>query len=84
MTEAEAKKKPTWGWLFNAVFYTMTVAVIVMEIWASVDGKDYSTSWTYLLLGHLKYEAVMALVGALVFWLPIHFWRRRNWKKSTS
>lgn len=67
---------------WRVAFLTLTALVIGMEIWAGVDGNPDTDPWTDLLVAYVPMEVTFALVGALLLWLPIHFWLRYRRRSS--
>lgn len=59
-------------------FMTMTVLTIGMELFAGLEKGWDLPAWTDLLTDNLPGELVLALTGALIVWLPVHFWVRRK------
>jgi hypothetical protein len=57
-------------------FLGLTAVMVVAEVWAAADGSPNTVPWTDYLMRFVPEEAVYALIGALVLWLPFHFWRR--------
>lgn len=62
----------------------MTVAAIGLELWASFDGSDETEPWTSLIVTYVPDEVAFAAIGALVLWLPIHFYRRYKRKNQSA
>lgn len=62
------------GWTVG--FLAVTALAIGMELFAIRDGNPDTQPWTDLVVDHLPEEGVYALIGALLLWLPIHFWRK--------
>jgi hypothetical protein len=65
---------PATRW--RILFLGLTAIVIGMEIWASADGDPNTRPWTDEIVGVVPMEVTFALIGALVLWVPIHFWVR--------
>ncbi|HEY5987350.1 MAG TPA: hypothetical protein VIV12_13390 [Streptosporangiaceae bacterium] len=47
-----------------------------MELYAANDGNPQTEPWTDLIVKHWSIEATFAAIGALMLWLPLHFWLR--------
>jgi hypothetical protein len=56
-------------------FLGLTAVLVGAEVWAATDHNPSTVPWTDYLL-RLPEEAVYALLGALLLWLPYHLWRR--------
>lgn len=69
-------KKVWWTITFLGVF---TLGALGMELWASFDRDPGTRPWTDYITD-LPIEVVLAATGALIIWLPIHFWRA--WSKK--
>jgi hypothetical protein len=65
---------PATRW--RIAFLGLTGLVIGMEIWASADGDPDTRPWTDEIVSAVPMEVTFALIGALVLWVPIHFWIR--------
>ena len=70
--------------VFTAVFLGITGLAIGLEIWASVDSNPDTIPWTWLLVNYVPWEVPLAVFGALVVWLPIHFYVRYRGKKRPN
>lgn len=70
-------RKHAFRWGFLAV----TVVALGTELWASFDSSDATEPWTDLITDHVPGEVTAAAIGALVLWLPIHFWLRYKRKR---
>lgn len=44
-----------------------------MECWASWDGDSDTDPWTDLITTYVPWEVAVAIFGALVLWVPLHF-----------
>jgi len=62
--------------VFRWVFLAVTVVALAAELWASFDSSDQTEPWTDLITTYVPGEVTAAAIGALVLWLPIHFWLR--------
>lgn len=68
-------------WVWVAGFLTATAAALVAECWASWDSDPDTVPWTELIVTYIPGEVTLAVLGALVVWLPAHFlvrYRRRR------
>lgn len=65
-----------------AAFLATTATALVAECWASWDSSPDTVPWTDLIVTYVPGEVTLAVVGALVAWVPYHFavryWRRRK------
>lgn len=71
-------------WLVG--FLGVTALAVVGELVGALDGNPDTPPWTDLIVRYVPAEAAVAVFGALVAWLPVHFYlryRRRNRKGST-
>jgi hypothetical protein len=59
---------------WRIAFLGLTGLVIGMEILAACDASPATRPWTTEIVGAVPMEATFAAIGALVLWLPIHFW----------
>lgn len=75
-------RRVLWRWLFLGV----TVLAIVMELVAALDRNDQTEPWTELISTYVPSEVAMLVFGALVAWLPLHFFLayRRNRKGNSD
>lgn len=64
-------------------FLTVTAVAVGAELWASFDGDPDTAPWTDLIVRYVPEEVTFALIGALLLWLPLHFWRRYTRKRKT-
>jgi hypothetical protein len=62
------------GW--RIAFLTTTALAIGEELYASLDGNGSTEPWTDLVVRYVPWEAAVALLAALLVWLPIHFYAR--------
>lgn len=69
---------------FRWAFLTVTVVAVGAELWASFDGSPKTEPWTDLITDHVPGEVTAAAIGALVLWLPVHFWLRYRRKTKTT
>lgn len=63
------------GWK-SVGFLGATAAVVGWELFASFDGDPDTSPWTDLTVTYVPGEVTAALIGALITWLPVHFWIR--------
>jgi hypothetical protein len=70
--------------LFRWAFLTVTVVALGAELWASFDSSAATEPWTDLITDHVPGEITAAAIGALVLWLPIHFWFRYRRKAKAD
>lgn len=63
-------------------FLAVTCAAIGWELFASFDDDRSTYPWTDLIVEYVPAEVTIAVIGALVLWLPTHFgiryWRRKR------
>lgn len=67
--------------LWRAVFLGTTALALGMECWAAWDGNSNTDPWTDLIVRYVPWELALAVLGALLLWVPAHFWvryRRRS------
>lgn len=69
--------------VFRWAFLAVTVVALGAELWASFDSSDATEPWTDLITDHVPGEVTTAAIGALVLWLPIHFWLRYRRKAQS-
>jgi hypothetical protein len=62
--------------VWRVAFLGVTSLALVMELWASFDGNPDTDPWTYLIVGYVPWELALAAFGALLLWVPIHFYVR--------
>lgn len=73
--------------LWRTGFLTVTAGAIIMECWAAWDGNHQTDPWTDLITTYVPWQAAVAVFGALLLWVPLHFvvaYRRRMKAKSTT
>ncbi|MGH7774480.1 MAG: hypothetical protein ACREQA_19830 [Candidatus Binatia bacterium] len=67
---------------WTIIFLLFTLIPIGMEITAATDDDPGTVTWTELIVSNLSLEVILALtgagLGALVLWLPIHFYRAKK------
>ena len=67
-------------------FLGATAVVLGWETFASFDDDPGTCPWTDLIVTYVPTEVTVALIGALVAWLPIHFgvryWRRARRRRD--
>jgi hypothetical protein len=59
-----------------AAFLAVTAAALGAECWASWDGDPDTMPWTDLIVQYVPGEVTLAALGALLAWLPVHFFVR--------
>jgi len=69
---------------WRVMFLTVTAAAVGMELWAAFDGNDSTRPWTVEIVEHVPMEVTLAAIGALVLWLPVHFWRQYARKRRSE
>lgn len=57
-------------------FLGVTAGLLTAECWASWDTNPDTVPWTELIVTYVPGEVTLAVVGALVAWVPVHFVRR--------
>jgi hypothetical protein len=62
------------GWI--AGFLTVTGIALGAECWASWDSSPDTVPWTELIVTYVPGEVTLAVVGALIAWVPVHFFVR--------
>ncbi len=66
--------------VWTLLFLTVTGLAVGMELLAALDNSPQTVPWTDYLTAYVPPELLLALCGALLLWLPAHFWlRRRNY-----
>jgi hypothetical protein len=73
---------PATRW--RIAFLGLTALVIGMELFAACDGSATTAPWTTLVVGHVPGEVTATAIGALVLWVPIHFWVAYRRKRKAS
>lgn len=63
------------GWK-SVGFLAVTALALGWECLASWDGDDSTLPWTDLIVTYIPGEVVVAVLGALIAWLPAHFFIR--------
>lgn len=66
------------------VFLTLTAVVLTHELWFSWDGDPDSEPWTDLIVTYVPAEVALAVIAALVGWVPYHFFVRYRRRRKTS
>lgn len=69
---------------FTAGFLGVTVLAIITELIFAFDGNTDTHPWTDLIVEYVPWELGLAAFGALLLWVPIHFYvryRRKQKKK---
>lgn len=57
-------------------FLAVTALAVMLELVASFDSDPETDPWTDLLVRYVPMEVTFAAIGALLLWLPLHFWLR--------
>lgn len=65
-----------WRVAFLGVTALVGALALTMELVFSFDGDPATEPWTVLIVDHVPPEIAVAIFGALVAWLPVHFWIR--------
>ncbi len=60
------------GWKVGG-FLGVTAIAIVWELIGSFDTDPDTMPWTDLITQYIPGEVTAAALGALIFWLPVHF-----------
>ena len=72
---------------WRAGFLLVTAGALVMECAAAWDGNPNTDPWTDLITTYIPWQVALAAFGALVIWVPTHFWvayRRRMQARSLA
>jgi hypothetical protein len=67
-----ATVSPATRW--RIAFLGLTGLVIGMELFAACDSSPATRPWTTEIVSAVPMEVTFAAIGALVLWVPIHFW----------
>lgn len=62
--------------LWRLGFLGVTVLALTGELVASFDSSEETEPWTVLIITFIPWEVGVAALGALVLWVPIHFYVR--------
>lgn len=65
-------------------FFGVTVAAIVMEVWAAADKSDDTQTWTQLIIDNIHWEVFALVWGAFFIWTGAHFGVRYLRKRKTD
>lgn len=68
-------------WLTGA-FLTVTGLALATEVLFAFDGNTDTHPWTDLIVAYVPWEAAVAVFGALLLWVPIHFYVRYARKEA--
>lgn len=60
--------------LWRTAFLSLTVLTLGSECWAAWDGNPRTDPWTDLITTYVPWQVALAVFGALVVWVPTHFW----------
>lgn len=55
------------------VFLSLTGLVVVMEVVAGTDKSRATRPWTVEFVENVPVEVAAPIIGALLFWIPVHF-----------
>lgn len=61
------------GKWFTAVFLTLTAGALVTEVLFAFDGNTDTHPWTDLIINYVPWQFAVAIFGALLLWVPVHF-----------
>jgi heme/copper-type cytochrome/quinol oxidase subunit 2 len=73
--------------LWRTGFLIVTLGALVMECAAAWDGNPNTDPWTDLITTYIPWQVAVAVFGALVLWVPVHFitaYRRRAKRKRAA
>jgi hypothetical protein len=73
--------------LWRTGFLLVTAGALIMECAAAWDGNPNTDPWTDLITTYVPWQLALAVFGALVLWVPVHFWvayRRRAKRKQAA
>lgn len=68
---------------WRLAFLGLTAVVLGMEVWAAADGNNDTDPWTDMIVQYVPGEVTAAAIGALLLWLPVHFWLRYRSKTQS-
>lgn len=57
-------------------FLGVTATALVTECWFAWDGDPETDPWTDLIGDYVPWQVALAVFGALLLWVPAHFWVR--------
>lgn len=67
---------------FTATFLIITGLALVTEVLFAFDGNSDTHPWTDLIVSYVPWELATAVFGALLLWVPIHFYVRYKRKRK--
>ena len=59
--------------LWRTAFLTVTVGALAMELVGAFDNNPNTDPWTELISTYVPWQLALAVFGALVIWVPVHF-----------
>lgn len=68
--------------LWRVLFLAVTAGALTMECWAAWDGNPETDPWTDMIVRYVPAELTLAVIGALVAWVPVHFFVRYRRKRA--
>lgn len=66
-----------------AGFLSATAIALGAECWASWDADPDTAPWTELIVRYIPGEVTLAVIGALMVWVPAHFFIRYRRKRRS-
>lgn len=69
---------------YTAVILGAFVAALGVEIWFAADKDAETPTLTDLITSVSPFEVTAGVVGGLAVWLLIHFWERRDRRKTVG
>ena len=66
-------RKKFWSRVF---FLGVTITALATECWFAWDGDPETDPWTDLIGDYVPWQAALAVFGALLLWVPAHFYVR--------
>jgi hypothetical protein len=67
---------------WRVAFLATTLTALGEELFATFDGNGSTEPWTDLIVRYVPADITAALLGALLLWLPVHFYRRYRRRKA--
>ncbi len=62
--------------LARVFFLSVTALALITECWFAWDGDPDTDPWTDLIGDYVPWQVALAVFGALLLWVPAHFWQR--------